>query len=107
MLNATRNGRAPIAVAPAVGWIRLGPRSGSAAGSLPMRSRSPSNSPLRTSGRRSRSGRVAALARSEEHTSELHSRLHLVCRLLLEKKNSFTREADLHVLDERPQLHSH
>src|SRR3989449_8033015 len=24
--------------------------------------------------------------RSEEHTSELHSRLHLVCRLLLEKK---------------------
>src|SRR2546422_259367 len=28
-----------------------------------------------------------ALARSEEHTSELQSRLHLVCRLLLEKKN--------------------
>src|SRR5687768_18011423 len=26
------------------------------------------------------------LARSEEHTSELQSRLHLVCRLLLEKK---------------------
>src|SRR5687768_18135730 len=30
--------------------------------------------------------RVAA-SRSEEHTSELQSRLHLVCRLLLEKKN--------------------
>src|SRR2546422_8009538 len=30
----------------------------------------------------SRSGR----ARSEEHTSELQSRIHLVCRLLLEKK---------------------
>src|SRR2546422_7418263 len=32
--------------------------------------------------------RVAALGgkRSEEHTSELQSRLHLVCRLLLEKK---------------------
>src|SRR2546422_4040535 len=30
--------------------------------------------------------------RSEEHTSELQSRLHLVCRLLLEKKkNKFTR----------------
>src|SRR2546422_7090537 len=29
-------------------------------------------------------GRV--LPRSEEHTSELQSRLHLVCRLLLEKK---------------------
>src|SRR5687768_18266819 len=27
-------------------------------------------------------------ARSEEHTSELQSRLHLVCRLLLEKKKS-------------------
>src|SRR5205809_4300267 len=31
---------------------------------------------------------TVALARSEEHTSELQSRLHLVCRLLLEKKNS-------------------
>src|SRR2546429_1811300 len=30
------------------------------------------------------------VSRSEEHTSELQSRLHLVCRLLLEKKN--TRE---------------
>src|SRR2546429_3714725 len=27
-------------------------------------------------------------SRSEEHTSELQSRLHLVCRLLLEKKNN-------------------
>src|SRR2546422_3279804 len=27
--------------------------------------------------------------RSEEHTSELQSRLHLVCRLLLEKKKRF------------------
>src|SRR2546422_5568447 len=33
-----------------------------------------------------RSGGPAALGRSEEHTSELQSRLHLVCRLLLEKK---------------------
>src|SRR2546422_1281893 len=30
--------------------------------------------------------RAAAARRSEEHTSELQSRLHLVCRLLLEKK---------------------
>src|SRR2546429_5809697 len=29
--------------------------------------------------------------RSEEHTSELQSRLHLVCRLLLEKKKINTR----------------
>src|SRR2546422_7708709 len=28
--------------------------------------------------------------RSEEHTSELQSRLHLVCRLLLEKKKTKT-----------------
>src|SRR2546429_3772679 len=32
------------------------------------------------------------LERSEEHTSELQSRLHLVCRLLLEKKKK--SEAD-------------
>src|SRR2546422_4661979 len=31
-----------------------------------------------------------ALARSEEHTSELQSRLHLVCRLLLDKKKKKT-----------------
>src|SRR3712207_8482101 len=32
-----------------------------------------------------------ALRRSEEHTSELQSRQYLVCRLLLEKKNSATQ----------------
>src|SRR2546429_2575125 len=41
--------------------------------------------PLDSSYERSRSASV--LARSEEHTSELQSWLHLVCRLLLEKKN--------------------
>src|SRR2546429_2684932 len=35
--------------------------------------------------------RFEALRRSEEHTSELQSRLHLVCRLLLEKKKTDTR----------------
>src|SRR3712207_7859908 len=30
----------------------------------------------------------ASIARSEEHTSELQSRQYLVCRLLLEKKNT-------------------
>src|SRR2546429_3651157 len=34
--------------------------------------------------------------RSEEHTSELQSRLHLVCRLLLEKKKKTYRRADSH-----------
>src|SRR3989449_4652688 len=33
------------------------------------------------------------LKRSEEHTSELQSRLHLVCRLLLEKKKTAPRTA--------------
>src|SRR2546429_2676933 len=39
--------------------------------------------------------------RSEEHTSELQSRLHLVCRLLLEKKkkknkNNYMRKSSKH-----------
>src|SRR5687768_18097205 len=33
--------------------------------------------------------------RSEEHTSELQSRLHLVCRLLLEKKKTITNSKDI------------
>src|SRR2546422_8025743 len=32
--------------------------------------------------------RLVEHSRSEEHTSELQSRLHLVCRLLLEKKKT-------------------
>src|SRR2546422_6252082 len=32
--------------------------------------------------------RPSLCGRSEEHTSELQSRLHLVCRLLLEKKKN-------------------
>src|SRR5690625_5957245 len=35
-----------------------------------------------------------ARVRSEEHTSELQSRSHLVCRLLLEKKKSRTMQSD-------------
>mgnify|MGYP000852661083 CR=1 FL=1 len=34
---------------------------------------------------------AASSARSEEHTSELQSRLHLVCRLLLEKRITHKR----------------
>src|SRR3989442_10788588 len=46
--------------------------------------------------------------RSEEHTSELQSRPHLVCRLLLEKKNPLTDTAehpptDLHTSTHKPQ----
>src|SRR2546429_3676826 len=39
-------------------------------------------------------------ARSEEHTSELQSRLHLVCRLLLEKK--MAERADVRMHTPRP-----
>src|SRR5688572_31328886 len=38
----------------------------------------------------------AALARSEEHTSELQSQSNLVCRLLLEKKKKRTHHAQQH-----------
>src|SRR3989442_8068893 len=43
---------------------------------------------IRNSGRPS-GGRASAMTRSEEHTSELQSRPHLVFRLLLEKKYLF------------------
>src|SRR2546429_5303820 len=48
--------------------------------------------------------------RSEEHTSELQSRLHLVCRLLLEKKQLLREHApawliQLPWLVERGELH--
>src|SRR3989442_5576756 len=38
-------------------------------------------------------GEEAERQRSEEHTSELQSRPHLVCRLLLEKKKRHTRHS--------------
>src|SRR5690625_6501441 len=57
------------------------------------------------SGVRCWAGRVSA-RRSEEHTSELQSRGHLVCRLLLEKKKKkgkhlSSQEASSHRLDAR------
>src|SRR2546422_2701915 len=39
---------------------------------------------------------LALRTRSEEHTSELQSRLHLVCRLLLEKKKQKAKPATEH-----------
>src|SRR5689334_24344219 len=41
--------------------------------------------------------------RSEEHTSELQSQFHLVCRLLLEKKN----KRDFNVSDFLNDYHQH
>src|SRR2546429_3134914 len=48
--------------------------------------------------------------RSEEHTSELQSRLHLVCRLLLEKKKkNITDKPPRHtsIPQTRPNMHHH
>src|SRR2546422_1229187 len=46
--------------------------------------------------------RSTSSRRSEEHTSELQSRLHLVCRLLLEKKKK-TMTHITHTLDNKSQ----
>src|SRR5205814_4637494 len=60
------------------------------------RSASPRSHAARSSSRKAASesealGLSRAGRRSEEHTSELQSLRHLVCRLLLEKKNTHTR----------------
>src|SRR5438876_9288561 len=48
-------------------------------------------------------------ARSEEHTSELQSPVHLVCRLLLEKKktnNQYTHNFTLFLFNQRHTAHN-
>src|SRR5205809_1934654 len=58
--------------------------------------------PRHRSSRRSRLRRrpcpAFGIRRSEEHTSELQSRLHLVCRLLLEKKKKTQVLMFMHLL---------
>src|SRR5205809_5117187 len=71
----------------------------------------PISLPAATNGSAARRAKVLAWARlgkdlrSEEHTSELQSRLHLVCRLLLEKKKKSKRapsiRSERHVLEHR------
>src|SRR2546422_4348819 len=67
------------------------PISGSTASTMFPRgsARSPSARALADSA--PRATRRSRPTRSEEHTSELQSRLHLVCRLLLEKKKNTLR----------------
>src|SRR2546422_7342121 len=74
----------------------------------PPRPRSPSDLHLAAgSSRRNCRRRSASSAprgstgacRSEEHTSELQSRLHLVCRLLLEKKKKYRTLTRFHTTD--------
>src|SRR4051794_41483147 len=61
-----------------------------------------SRSPWRRPSRRAGSGTAACRrsSRSEEHTSELQSPVHLVCRLLLEKKKKTTKSF-LQVINKR------
>src|SRR2546422_1946957 len=72
--------------------IRRPPRSTLFPYTTLFRSRQPGSSrrargrPGSARGRPARWAPRAGAERSEEHTSELQSRLHLVCRLLLEKK---------------------
>src|SRR2546422_7765265 len=50
-----------------------------------------SSPPIRRRSSDSSRRREPSPSRSEEHTSELQSRLHLVCRLLLEKKKKIIK----------------
>src|SRR5687768_17713574 len=56
------------------------------AGAGPWKEEGPSDASAPRRGGRAPAQGPGDAARSEEHTSELQSRLHLVCRLLLEKK---------------------
>src|SRR2546429_5820194 len=49
---------------------------------------------------------TSMVERSEEHTSELQSRLHLVCRLLLEKKKRMSRHIMSHQYEPVSETHN-
>src|SRR3989442_10693126 len=56
-----------------------------------------------TSAGRAAAARPCRAARSEEHTSELQSRPHLVCRLLLEKKKKKKKHIHANSFQQQPQ----
>src|SRR5438105_10919154 len=87
LLDVIRVGR--FSYRPAINSYRAGPKPGSV-GRYPSSSRT--NTSQASSGRRTRCrpALVSARPRSEEHTSELQSRVDLVCRLLLEKKKNLS-----------------
>src|SRR2546422_6408930 len=60
----------------------------------------------RRGGRERVAGRGLAADRSEKHTSELQSRLHLVCRLLLEKKKKQLRTEPAHAAESPAATHA-
>src|SRR2546422_3716038 len=67
--------------------------------SLPPASRPRGPGAIADRSRTARSPGTALPPRSEEHTSELQSRLHLVCRLLLEKKKKKQEQIALSITD--------
>src|SRR5438045_6676731 len=71
--------------------------------------RSPSGRPRRPGSRPTPPS--PPLSRSEEHTSELQSLRHLVCRLLLEKKNcqmnDYWQESPIQGVDVQPSFDDH
>src|SRR5207253_8368336 len=78
-----------------------------------FRSRCLSPNAIQRTGRRSAHRGAVLRSRSEEHTSELQSRGHLVCRLLLEKKNKKrkpeqreqpTNRRNMYSADQDPEL---
>src|SRR5437660_9660145 len=76
LFRSRRSGSGDGAVGAAVGAQRWRPASWAKASRAPARSGLSGNLCVR----------LIRVLRSEEHTSELQSRGHLVCRLLLEKK---------------------
>src|SRR3989442_10965137 len=66
--------------------FRSGPKRGGLSNRATYRALRSSSRETRKSGRPDQFSKSGSPARSEEHTSELQSRPHLVCRLLLEKK---------------------
>src|SRR3989442_10841882 len=76
------------------------------AGSIPVgppRRLCPSRGTAEDEARGRGPARVELRRRSEEHTSELQSRPHLVCRLLLEKKKKKTKNTRLMSCSQRTE----
>src|SRR3989449_5028953 len=66
------------------GWASITSTAFHEASTVPRRSTASNRSSFSVRDKRA----ASPVRRSEEHTSELQSRLHLVCRLLLEKKKN-------------------
>src|SRR2546429_6182770 len=79
---------------PVLGHVGLTPQTASALGGYKLQGKDEENARRIMEG--AQALERAGCWRSEEHTSELQSRLHLVCRLLLEKKKTHTQHQSRH-----------